>query len=400
MLDNTGTRQLCYVVKIDAIEPIVGSDNCEAAVVGGWKIMVRKNTFQPGDLAIYFEIDSHVDYTKPEFAFLASKRGNIKTQKYTFGGKNPGFYSQGLLMSAGDFGWDSLTEGDFLTEKLGVTYAVAEDNKRKAKSNPDAKINAVLARHPKFAKKYGKIVKKNKFLRWFFILIWGKKKDSRNWIEGVPKTDEERIENRVWTLEDQNTEWIATEKIDGTSTTFYLSRGKGFKKPEYLVCSRNVVFDTPARAEKNYYSDVIGSNVYLEMSDKYNVRAVLQKLLDQRPSAEWVAVQAETFGQRIQKRDYGMKNHEIRAFNLLYSDCGRVGTLEMRDVLEPLGVPVVPIISEGMILPATIDELREFVHSAPSTIDGGMKEGIVFRTKDGKDSFKCVDPAFLVAFHQ
>ena len=124
---NTQMRELAYVVKIDAIEPIVGSDNCEAAVVGGWKVMVRKNTFQPNDLAIYFEIDSHVDTNKPEFAFLEKKHGNIKTQKYTFGGKNPGFYSQGLLMAAEDFGWneEELHEGDFLTEKLGVTYAVA-----------------------------------------------------------------------------------------------------------------------------------------------------------------------------------------------------------------------------------------------------------------------------------
>lgn len=400
MLNKDNQRELAYVVKIDAIEPIVGSDNCEAAIIGGWRVMVRKQTFQPGDLAIYFEIDSHVDTNKPEFAFLEKKHGNIKTQKYTFGGKNPGFYSQGLLMTANDFGWDSLTEGDFLTEKLGVTYAVAEDNKRKAKNNPDAKINAALARHPKFAKKYGKIVKNNKFLRWFFTLIWGKKKDSRAWIEGVPKTDEERIENRAWTLDDQTKEWVATEKIDGTSTTFYMKRGKGFFKPEFLTCSRNVVFDTPTKVERNnYYKDTIG-NVYLEMAEKYDMETVLKKLLEARPSAEWVAVQAETFGQGVQKRDYGMKNHEIRAFNLLYSNCGRIGTLEMKDALEPLGVPVVPIISEGMTLPATIDELREFVHSAPSAIDGGMKEGIVFRTLDGKDSFKCVDPEFLVRYHQ
>lgn len=419
MLNKDGQRELAYVVKIDTIEPIVGSDNCEAAVVGGWRVMVRKQTFQPGDLAIYFEIDSHVDTNKPEFAFLEKKHGNIKTQKYTFGGKNPGFYSQGLLMSAKDFGGifyqdgdgqyylhfekDSyfkenidFKEGDFLTEKLGVTYAVAEDNARKAKNNPDARINAALARHSKFAKKYGRIIKKNKFLRWFFTLIWGGKKVS-SWPVGVPKTDEERIENRISTLNDQITEWIATEKIDGTSTTFYLSRRKGFKKSEYLVCSRNVVFDTPNK--KNYYSDIIGSNVYLEMSEKYNMRDVLQKLLDQRPSADWVAVQAETFGKSIQKRDYGMKDHEIRAFNLRYSDCGRVGTLEMRDALENLGVPVVPIISEGMTLPATIDELRAFVHSAPSAIDGKIKEGIVFRTKDGQDSFKCVDPEFLSLYH-
>jgi len=28
-----------------------------------------------------------------------------------------------------------------------------------------------------------------------------------------------------------------------------------------------------------------------------------------------------------------------------------------------------------------------------------MKEGIVFRTLDGSDSFKCVDPEFLLHYH-
>ena len=60
MLNEKQERELVYTVKIDAIEPIVGSDNCEAAVVGGWKVMTRKGTFQPGDIAIYFEIDSKV----------------------------------------------------------------------------------------------------------------------------------------------------------------------------------------------------------------------------------------------------------------------------------------------------------------------------------------------------
>ena len=413
---KTNERELAYVVKIDAIEPIVGSDNCEAAVVGGWRVMVRKGTFEQNDLAIYFEIDSKVDTSKPEFAFLEKYHGKVKTQRYTFGGKNPGFYSQGLLMHAEDFDWkllkgnfpnenvidtgsELLEVGAFLTKRLEVIYAVEEDNKRKANKNPDAKINAALARHPRIAKKYGKFIKKNKVVRTLFLFLFGKKKDNRSWIAGVPKTDEERIENCVWRLEDREKIWIATEKVDGTSTTFYLKRGKGFHKPEYFVCSRNVVFDTPAKADKNFYKDSLGGNVYLAMSEKYNMREVLQKLLDNRPSAEWVAVQAETFGEGVQKRGYGKKELEIRAFNLLYSDCGRVGTLKMRDELLPLGVPSVPVISEGMTLPATIDELRAFVHNEVSLIDGGMKEGIVFRTLDGAESFKCVDPDFLVRYH-
>lgn len=426
MLNENGIRELAYVVRIDDIKPIEGRDRVESAIVGGWTIMVRKEQFKVGDLAIYFEIDSKTPETEP-FEFLAGKHYKVKTQGYAIknaeGNTVGKFYSQGLLMSAEDFGGICYQDGDgqmylhfgkdsyfgenvdmpmgtFLTQRLGVTYAVEEDNKRKANKNPDAKINSALARHPKIAKKYGKFIKKHKFARFIFLALFGKKKDSRSWIEGVPKTDEERIENRAWTLEGHDVKWIATEKIDGTSTTFYLSRGKGLKKGEYLVCSRNVVFDTPARAEKNFYADIIGSNVYIEMSEKYKMREALEKLLADRPSADWVAVQAETFGQNIQRRDYGMTTHEIRAFNLLYSDCGRVGTLEMRDALEPLGVPCVPIISEGMTLPGTIEELRAFIHSAPSVIDGGMKEGIVFRTLDGGDSFKCVDPEFLLKYHQ
>lgn len=78
MLNKDNVRELCYLVIIDAIEPIVGSDNCEAAVVGGWRIMVRKNTFTPGDIAIYFEIDSKVPATE-QFAFLEKKHYRVKT---------------------------------------------------------------------------------------------------------------------------------------------------------------------------------------------------------------------------------------------------------------------------------------------------------------------------------
>ena len=58
--------------------------------------------------------------------FLVKKHFKIKSQKIR------GVISQGLLipLSAFDFG-DEVKEGDFLTEKLGVTYAVVADEKRK-----------------------------------------------------------------------------------------------------------------------------------------------------------------------------------------------------------------------------------------------------------------------------
>ena len=158
MLNKDGQRELAYVVTIDDIQPIDGKDRVECAVVGGWTIMVRKGQFQPGDKAIYFEIDSKVPEKEP-FMFLEGKHFKIKTQGY----RNPDgnkFYSQGLLMGIEDFNGEldwlhtiTSTEPIFLTKELGVTYYDQEDNKRKSnKSNPNAKYQRMMNRHPKLAK--------------------------------------------------------------------------------------------------------------------------------------------------------------------------------------------------------------------------------------------------------
>ena len=155
---QTGQREICYIVKIDDIEPIPGRDRVECAKVGGWTIMTRCNQFKPGDLGIYFEIDSKVPAKEP-FMFLEGKHFKIKTQKYKT--PNGQFWSQGLLMGAEDFGWETIKsedgsilsingyhEGDFLTKELGVVYADPKDNSRKSKSSVD--------KYQKMAQRMGK----------------------------------------------------------------------------------------------------------------------------------------------------------------------------------------------------------------------------------------------------
>ena len=210
MLNKNNIRELAYVVTIDEVLPIEGADRVEQAVVGGWHIMTRKGQFEPGDAAIYFEIDSKVPETEP-FAFLESKHYKVKTQKYFKGT----VISQGLLMSAEDFGWQVQVEplggvrteviiddegkahypndeSRFLTEKLGVKYAVDEDNIRKAAS---------ADKYKKMAQRNGKLFSKQPF-RWLMKRNWGrkllfiffgKKKDKRGWPAWVQKTDEERV---------------------------------------------------------------------------------------------------------------------------------------------------------------------------------------------------------------
>ena len=412
MLDNTGTRQLAYVVTVDAIEPIPGKDRVECARVGGWTCMIPKGAMKAGDPAIYIEIDSQVPLDNEVFKFCERYHGKIKTQKF----RNPDgsqFWSQGLLMAASDFGWtiDSAQfaggfsfvvddkgvqhipgdESMFLTKQLGITYYEAEDNKRKAASDPYAPVKAALNRHQKIAKKYGRFIKKHRFAQIIFMLFFGKKKDKKkNWPDWVKKTDEERVQNMPWILENKDP-WIATEKIDGTSTTFTIKRGKRGKYDVY-VCSRNVVFDTPDKA--CYYD----KNVYFEMFEKYNIKDVLIQLLDENPKAEWITIQGETYGATVQKRDYSLKDRDFMAFNLIFSNKGRVGTIEMTNILTAKGVPCVPIIDINFILPDTVEELLN-IATGNSAVDGKPREGIVFRSFDGGQSFKAVSNEFLAKYH-
>ena len=409
MLNEKGQRELVYVVRIDEIKPIEGKDRVECAVVGGWTVMVRKGQFKPGDLGIYFEIDSKVPEKEP-FMFLEGKHFKIKTQKY----KTPSgyFWSQGLLMSAEDFGWklhndtifmgdgldDYVIEKDFLTEKLGVTYADADDNKRKAKSADKYKLMA--QRRPDiFKKKWAQWMMRRNWGKKVMFFFFGKKKDKKSqWPSWVKKTDEERVQNMPWILQDKS-EWFATEKIDGTSTTFTM-KGHG-RKREFYTCSRNVVFDKP---DKNCYYE---TNVYTEMCEKYNMENVLDCLMtffentNQR-DVEFVTIQGETYGEGIQKRDYGLKGHDFMAFNLIVGfkdgEVKRFNPLVMTTILTDYGIPCVPIVNEYFILPDTVDELLA-IATDKSVIDGGMREGLVFRSSDGVRSFKAVSNEFLMKYH-
>ena len=409
---KTGQRELAYVVKIGWIHPIEGADNIELIGINGWTCIAKKGEFKEGDLAIYFEIDSKLP-EKEWSEFLAAKHYKVKTMKL---GKF-GVISQGLALPAEAFGWKFetsgqfagdtplivtnnekrpfLEEGAFVTEMLGVTYSVEEDNKRKAPSVD--KYKKMASRHPKIFKK--------PFVRWLYkynwgkkllFLFFGKKKDTRTWPAWVVKTDEERVQNMPWILQDKEP-WYATEKIDGTSTTFTM-KGRG-KKTQFYVCSRNVVFDTPEKAANCYYD----SNVYLEMAEKYNIEEVLKNILSDDLSLEFVTIQGETYGANIQKRNYSIKDHDFAVFNVIFGyrdgTTVRLNPGEMTHFIESFGLKGVPIVDEHFILPDTVEELLA-IATGNSALDGKMREGLVFRSKDGVKSFKAVSNEFLLKYHQ
>ena len=410
MLNENGERELAYVVRVNEITPI-NADRLECAHIGGWHCVVGKGEFHKGDLAIYFEIDSQLPEVFPfnQMEFLKSKKYKIRTQKIR------GEYSQGLLVPLTAFVDDFAREpawladlnlriangedvvGTFLTKELGITYAVAEDNARKASSVD--KYKKMAQRRPKlFAKPFARWMMRREWGKKIMFFFFGRKKDKKNgWPQWVVKTDEDRCQNMPWLFPDNTEEWIATEKIDGTSTTFTM-RGYG-RKRQFYVCSRNVVFNEPNK--KCFYE----TNVYTEMAKKYYIEETLAAMLDvhgKKGDIEFITIQGETYGQDIQRRDYGLKEHRLAIFNIIYGfkdgHTKRLNPLECKTMCETIGLPCVPVVYRSFFLPKTCEELLE-IATGKSQIDGGMREGLVFRSVDGVKSFKAASNEYLVKYH-
>lgn len=389
-------RALAYTTKIDWVRPIEGADSIELVGIGGWTCIAKIGEFKEGDTCVYFEIDSKLPEDKEWSAFLAPKKFKVKTMKLS----KFGVVSQGLALplSAFDINISSDLMQD-LTQVLSVTYADVEDNARKAPAAD--KYKKMAQRRPNiFKKRWARWMMKREWGRHIMFALFGKKKDKRTgWPAWVIKTDEERVQNMpfLFTRPDRGT-WIMTEKIDGSSTTFTM-RGKG-RKREFLVCSRNVVFDKP---DKKCFYD---TNIYTEMAEKYNIESVMEKWMQDMADAgqelEFLTIQGETYGESIQRRTYGLKGHDIAVFNVIYGfktgEVRRLNPYLMAGECEVRGLPHVPVLGE-MELPATYEEVLALADADKSKIDGGMREGIVFRSEDGTQSFKAVSNEFLLKYH-
>ena len=196
-------------------------------------------------------------------------------------------------------------------------------------------------------------------------------------------------ENMTWVLKDKEP-FVVTEKIDGTSTTFFLDCTK--RKHEFGVCSRNVR-QIDANQENFHTREDVG-NVYWEMAFKYNIKDALEKIAAEH-NAKQIVLQGETYGESVQSNPYKLKERRFAAFNLIF-DGNRLGSIEAMKILCNYDVPFVPIIDEAYTMP---DDFEEFKLSADgmSTINNKCRrEGFVYRKPDGSLSFKNVSRVFLL----
>jgi hypothetical protein len=219
------------------------------------------------------------------------------------------------------------------------------------------------------------------------FFFFGKKKDNpRGFPTFISKTDEERVENQPWRIGDGKT-YLCTEKLDGTSCTYALER-KGKKKFEFYVCSRNV------RQQDENQQTYHDHNIYWDLAFKYDIERHLKDFLNDYPELKWVCIQGEGVG-FVQGNPLKLAEDDLYVFNFKDSSVGRYSSTDGKEIIESWNMKWVPILGEVQ-MPDTMEELKQLATGKSQLNPNVLREGLVYRSLDGQDSFKNVSREYLL----
>lgn len=192
---------------------------------------------------------------------------------------------------------------------------------------------------------------KRKYPKWLMRYAWFRKlvlpkKQPKEFPDFISKTDETRIQNAPYHLQNKEP-MIVTEKIDGQSGTFFI-----------------------------------------EKILKDNIR-----------DYDFIAIQGECIAPKVQGNKYKVTEPDLYVFNVIDSAYGRWDSVDAMKWCQRVGMKFVPVLNIAFVLPDSVKELLEYAHGK-SAIGDTLREGIVIRSKDGKQSFKAVDPLFLMKYDE
>lgn len=374
-------RQMASIQRCVEVRPIPGADKIEVATVLGWECVVKKGSFQPGDLGIYIEVDSIVP-EKPQFEFMRDRKWRVKTIRLR------GQVSQGLFMPLDDFvayGLGRVDEGQDVSRLLGIT-----------KYDPE-EVTGPMFMNPKSKPWWFNILIRIPFLRKFLIKPVGGGIAFPSHL--VPKTDEPRLQTfgPGFLEEFKDLPVSITQKMDGTSVTIIWHENK------LSVASRNVWFPT----KKN--------NVYWNMVEKIGLGKVLSRYL----KGCAFAIQGEICGPSIQGNKYKLEETHLFVYGVYsitkqeYYNPGQLRQFVqlMRALSQGAHLTHVPEIGELTIreIGTTVEEWIKFATSKSTLNPESYNEGIVVRSLDNKPygqfkmngkrwSFKVISPEFLLQY--
>lgn len=347
-------RKLASVQRVSDLYPIyVIADNGQLepasniilAQVEGWRVVIRKEAFQIGDMGIFFEVDSILP--SAEWANkLELRKNRIKTKKfgkfcYERDGKMQPVISQGLLLTAEEVGLNP----DYMSMDLDLTDVIKVRKWEREETN-------------------------NKDVLGEFHPI-------------IPKTDELRVQSNLYLLEElQGKPYIITEKYDGTSCTIVCENDGSVH-----VYSRNLEMK-----DTSFYWDVLQHNGVIDGVRNYHAM-----------SGFGIAIQGEIIGTKIQNNRVTGGRREFYAFTVyiaLKPDEWQVLPLFEGCLLNIC--KTVPILEEGESFNYSLEQLEDYVLELryPS---GHYSEGIVIRSEETDTtglgflvSLKVINPNYLL----
>lgn len=315
-------RRLATVETIAELGPIEGADAIERARVRGWDVVVKKGEFGLGDRVVYIEVDSFLSVGDPRFAFLAARgvkkdvtgaQGHVlKTARLR------GQYSQGIAFPVGDFPEVAgASVGADVSEALGIV-----------KWDPPIPAELTGTARGAFPGRFR-------------------------------KSDEERIENLAGILAEPG-EWVATEKIDGTSLTAWVTPG------DQGVASRNL--DLVESDTSTMWQQVRTHDLHAKLREAFGPDAI-------------AAVQGELFGPGVQGNPLQVPQVQLRLFTVQV-DGRELPRSSWPAFAIELSVPV-----HDLPYPGSLDEARAQVDGLPSRINSARPvEDLVWRRLDSAET--------------
>jgi len=337
------TRKLASIRTIKEINPIPQADAIEKATVDGWNVVVKKGEFKPGDLCIYCEIDSFLPI-REEFEFLRKSSYKKMTDE------KEGFRLKTITLR------NQVSQGLILPISILPNEVISSTNLGSLPGTDVTSVLGIIKYEPPIpACLNGKI-------KGYFPSF-------------IPKTDEERIQNIPEILVNESeTFFDATEKLDGTSSTNFINNG------EFGVCSRNL----------ELLEDE--SNSLWKVAKQMDIESKLRSL------ERNLALQGELIGEGIQGNPYKIKGQTVRFYNAFDIDKYEYLSFEdFNNLIKMLGLQTVPVIHEKIKLPNSIEDVLKLADGKSVLNPNFNREGLVFRTRGGnRISFKAISNIFLL----
>jgi len=339
------TRKLVTIQKIDELKQIEGADFIELAIIKGWQAVVKKDDYKVGDNVLYYEIDSFLP-VKPEYEFLL--KGSKVKKMFIEDGEE----QEGILLKTKKLR-GQMSQGLVMPFQLLI----------------DLNIKKTLPNRINIGDDVSEILGVVKYEMPIPTDLKGQVKGS--FPSFIPKTDEERIQNMTEVLG----MFYVTEKLDGTSTSFYKKDG------QFGVCSRNLELEDNGQTQ-------------WQVADKLNLRENL---------SDNMAIQGELVGEGIQNNPLKIKGKEFYVYNVYNINTGKyLNFREMCIFCFSKGLTTVPVIDTNYSIHNKLEDILEYAEGKSLLNKNIEREGIVIRPRiemkyyGNRFSFKVISNKYLL----